>query len=322
MQDKIPKIIHQTWKTRELPEDYARYVDTVRAHHPHWEYWLWTDADNRAFIASHFSWFLPTFDGYRHHIERVDAVRYFILLHYGGLYVDMDMECLRPVDPLILSGAERELHFSLLASPTVENTIIANALMAARPGHPFFAYLTRRLPYLVERDVTFADVFDNTGPEMLTRQVKLFERVFDFKIWGLDVVCDRRLIGDPRIAEGRTIDEIRAEALLYFVHHHTNTWNVQHPPPPTPPDGYVLLLEQDIPGFDIDYVEYPPGDYSPIANATSERPEAIAFNYNGFIKAAGGRIMPCPADSEWTRAGIVPWICVKSSALEALRANS
>jgi hypothetical protein len=33
---------------------------------------------------------LKTYDGYRFPVQRVDAVRYFLLLHYGGIYLDLD----------------------------------------------------------------------------------------------------------------------------------------------------------------------------------------------------------------------------------------
>ncbi len=111
----IPRIIHQTWKDNHLPTDYKQYRQTILDLHPDWEHRLWTDADNRNLIMKTFPWFLKTYDNYKHTIERVDAVRYFILLHYGGVYIDLDMECLKPVDDLFLEG---NLHFSLLASPS------------------------------------------------------------------------------------------------------------------------------------------------------------------------------------------------------------
>lgn len=33
---------------------------------------------------------MRTYDGYRYPVQRVDAVRYFIMLHYGGIYMDLD----------------------------------------------------------------------------------------------------------------------------------------------------------------------------------------------------------------------------------------
>ncbi len=319
MSQPIPKIIHQTWKTDDLPDDYSRYRKTVRRNHPDWQHRLWTDADNRQLIQDHYPWFLTTYDGYKHNIERADAIRYFILLHHGGVYLDLDMECLKPIDPLIEEG---DLHFSLLAGPAIHNTVIGNALMAAPRGHAFFAYLTTMLPRLMKRDVTFSDVFNNTGPDMLTRQIRQCEHMFTFNIIGLDKVCDRCVLHEHPSLPGKSLDTVRAEKLLHFIHHGTNTWNIQHPAPNVPINGFVLFENHDIHGFDIDYVDYEQGDYGKIAEAALQNQKAIAFNYNGYVKGRGGLLEPRGSDDNWVRPGIIPWVCVKAEVAAELRMST
>lgn len=51
---------------------------------------LWSSAESREFLQREYSWFLPIYDSYRHPVQRVDALKYFIMRHYGGIYVDMD----------------------------------------------------------------------------------------------------------------------------------------------------------------------------------------------------------------------------------------
>jgi len=96
----ISKILHQTWKDTFIPAALVRFQRTWQLHHPDWAYLLWTDSDNRKFIQQHYPWFLRIYDAYPEHIMRVDAVRYFILYHYGGVYVDLDFECVKPLEPL------------------------------------------------------------------------------------------------------------------------------------------------------------------------------------------------------------------------------
>ena len=93
----IPNILHQTWPDENLPPDLAAMRQTWLCHHPAWESLLWTDLGGRRFIKHHYSWFLHLYDRYPREIMRVDAVRYFLLYHYGGVYADLDMECLRSV---------------------------------------------------------------------------------------------------------------------------------------------------------------------------------------------------------------------------------
>lgn len=37
-----------------------------------------------------YPWFLNTYDGYRFPVQRVDSLRYFLMLHFGGIYLDLD----------------------------------------------------------------------------------------------------------------------------------------------------------------------------------------------------------------------------------------
>ena len=99
----IPKIIHQTWETNNIPYDVYKkeWVESWKKNHPDWEYKLWTDEDRRALIKRHYLWFLKIYDSYELDIMRADAARYFILHYCGGLYADLDYECLKNIEPLI-----------------------------------------------------------------------------------------------------------------------------------------------------------------------------------------------------------------------------
>jgi mannosyltransferase OCH1-like enzyme len=89
----IPKIVHQTWKTHTVPDHWqeSHLGWKTLCDENDWTYMLWTDEDNESLIATHYSWFLDRYKAYKHNIQRADAVRYFILHKYGGLYVDLDI---------------------------------------------------------------------------------------------------------------------------------------------------------------------------------------------------------------------------------------
>lgn len=91
-------------------------------------YILWTDETSHQFIAEHYSWFLPTFEAYPYNIQRADVIRYFVLHRYGGVYMDLDMGCRRPVNPL--------LHFPVIL-PVTNPVGISNDLIFSEPNHPF-----------------------------------------------------------------------------------------------------------------------------------------------------------------------------------------
>jgi inositol phosphorylceramide mannosyltransferase catalytic subunit len=50
---------------------------------------FWTDQNGRAFLLKHYPSLVRTFDSYTHPVQRADALRYAVLHHYGGIYLDM-----------------------------------------------------------------------------------------------------------------------------------------------------------------------------------------------------------------------------------------
>ncbi|KAL2915935.1 hypothetical protein HK105_204358 [Polyrhizophydium stewartii] len=164
----VPRIIHQTWKTDDIPAKWIKARGSCRYWHnrANWTHMHWTDASARAFIAHKFPEFLPTFDSYPYPIQRVDAVRYFILYEYGGVYLDLDIGCFRSMEPL--------LKFSAVI-PKTSPIGFSNDFMMARPRHPFFKQLILALPKWNRSFLTpYATIFFSTGPMFLNLQFGLY----------------------------------------------------------------------------------------------------------------------------------------------------
>lgn len=80
----IPKIIHQSWKSEELPDRFLQWSDTWRMHHPDWEWVLWTNEDNRALVELHFPWFKKAYEDLGYEILRADTARNMYMYIFGG----------------------------------------------------------------------------------------------------------------------------------------------------------------------------------------------------------------------------------------------
>jgi len=241
----IPRIIHQTWKSADIPSVYQEYVDSVRSINPTYNYKLWTDIENREFIASYYPWFLEKFDAYRHNIERADAVRYFLLYKFGGVYIDLDMECMRPIDELLTNG---EVILSVEAGPLITQKIVSNAFMAAAPGHPFFLDIINTLASNKRPDITFQDVFEITGPNMvMSRYLSMHDR-YRFRILKLDEICPVGVMGQYPFFQGVSQDEIRQQKKLVMIHHNTESWNLQADCQGIDVPGFTLFRDMDING--------------------------------------------------------------------------
>lgn len=314
----IPRLIHQTWKTTEVPRSHGDWVESVRLNHPDYEYRLWTDDENLALVEEHFGWFSDRYRSFAHDIERADAIRYLILWRFGGIYVDLDIEFLRPMDVLIRGN---EPYFTLEAGPTTDQTVVSNALMAAEPGDPLFADLIGALGEDTAPHVTWAEVLGSTGPNWLERQLLDSAHSGRANIIGVDHICPRGVLAQNRaIPEPRDVASIRSRGDLTAIHHNTETWDVQRRPPDDVPNGYVLMTGFDIPGNDRAYVDVPDDSFEPIVRACEDDPDAVAFNFNGFVKGRGGHVAAFDAANYRSlKNGITPWVCIKQSEANELQ---
>ncbi|KAF5390711.1 hypothetical protein D9757_002687 [Collybiopsis confluens] len=164
--ERIPRILHQTWRTEILPPRWQNISQECRDMMPDYEYKLWTDDSSREFIADNYPWFLDTFNGYKYAIQRADAIRYFVLYHYGGVYLDLDIGCIRPLDPLLI--------YPVILPKTIP-VGVSNDLMFAEKRH---AFLAQTIHNLVTFDhnwiLNYPTVMFSTGPMFLSAQYGIF----------------------------------------------------------------------------------------------------------------------------------------------------
>lgn len=156
----IPKIIHQQWKTDNVPEKFMKWRNKWLEYYPEPEYqhMLWTDKNGRELIETYYSWFLPTYDGYEHNINRADAARYFILHHYGGIYADLDYE---PTSNFYDYLPQNRV--AMVESPYYWNEKTQNCLMSSPKNDPFWIDLFTVLTKNAKKE----EVLEATGPIML-----------------------------------------------------------------------------------------------------------------------------------------------------------
>lgn len=170
----IPRIIHQIW----IGDPYPPYIEKCmllwRAHHPTWRFEFWTEVELSAFdmvnrelyeTAEHYC--LPG----RLEQFRADIARYEILHEFGGVYVDADFECLRPIDDLPQDGAWLPWE--------KDGTWLSNGIIGAEPGHPFIGEIREALtPHalgMVRREGPVATA-RLSGPQFITKLWRQRER--------------------------------------------------------------------------------------------------------------------------------------------------
>ena len=138
------EFVHQSWKTATLPSRFIKWSNTWKSCFPKARYILWTDEDNLSFISMYYPWFLARYKSLPANIFRADAVRYLYLFHYGGIYTDLDNECLRPFDHLLLNST---MVFGAMsgAKNVKEGGFVQNSFMYSEARHPMWLELVHRI---------------------------------------------------------------------------------------------------------------------------------------------------------------------------------
>lgn len=94
----IPKIIHYCWLSGDpYPESIQRCIDSWKRMLPDYELVLW---DTKRFNLSFSTWVKQAFESKKYAFA-ADYIRMYALYHYGGIYLDSDVEVIKSFDDLL-----------------------------------------------------------------------------------------------------------------------------------------------------------------------------------------------------------------------------
>lgn len=175
------KIIHQVWfgtipnkiSAAKTYKNLKPYRDSWINKNPEWFYMSWNLSNCNKLIKQFYPQHLQMFKNYPYEIQRCDAIRYFILHRYGGLYADMDYYCNKPWDEVVNKYPET---LYLVQTPNNISSYkihISNSLMySAVKNHPYWnsifieMELKKDSPYYYNRHLT---IMMTTGPSIINR---------------------------------------------------------------------------------------------------------------------------------------------------------
>lgn len=108
----IPRIIHYCWLSQDpIPTQLQCYIEGWRKLLPDYEFVFWDNACLSRF--SDVPWVREAFEAHKYAFA-ADYVRFYAVFTMGGIYLDIDVELLRPFDDLLqrpyLMGEEYALH--------------------------------------------------------------------------------------------------------------------------------------------------------------------------------------------------------------------
>ncbi len=155
----IPKRIHQIWLGKKnLPKKYLKWMDSWKIHNVNWEYKLWTEENIKELKIKNSAIYSKEINpGYRS-----DIIRYFVLEKYGGIYIDTDFECLRPIPNDLLN-------YKFVSCIIFGNKpSIANGMIMSTPNHILIKNILKNIN-TENYSSEIKDIINDSGPELLTR---------------------------------------------------------------------------------------------------------------------------------------------------------
>ncbi|KAF2149347.1 glycosyltransferase family 32 protein [Myriangium duriaei CBS 260.36] len=177
-QQTIPPNIHFIWFQNEyhdhldisqIPTKGSHAPDRCREFNPDFNVRVWDAQAARALLQNYHPRFLPIYDAYPYPIQRIDAFKYFVLWHFGGVYVDMDIACRRPLNPLLAFPAWY---------PKATLSGVNNDLMASRARHPLLGLM---LDSLASRQknllIPYLTIYWSTGPQFASDMLETYHRI-------------------------------------------------------------------------------------------------------------------------------------------------
>lgn len=226
MTNHIPRIIHQIWMGPLEPPLEA--MKSWQELHPDWEYRLWNE-DNIPKLQNQ-----EAFDLSDNYPQKSDILRYEILKRFGGVYIDSDEYCLKPIDVLMSEWDETGYKLILGKEGSLDRPdLVANTVMVATPSHPFLDAMVDGID--VDRP---GEAWELTGPQYLTNmlaehkpEVHLLEAKVFYPIHHRDK--ENREI---------SLSKLKQDPEIYGVHLWTGTKRAYKPVWYKQPFSYLLYV--------------------------------------------------------------------------------
>lgn len=212
---RIPKIIHQIWisEDNQVPEELRAFQESWKRFHPDWEYCLWTKDD----ILLLELYNLDLIEKAENPAEKADILRYEILYRFGGLYVDMDQECLQPFDVL-----HYMYDFYIGIQPLDTGLVqLGIGVIGSMPKHPLLKVCIESIAQNYANENLKNILTAKTGPIHMTRIFKEMAGITGTR----DIALPAHYFYPLGSTEMVLTPDIWCNRGSLAVHHWAKTWN-------------------------------------------------------------------------------------------------
>lgn len=206
-EQKIPKVFHWIWLGSSVPEVFKLLMQTWKVRHLDWEFKLWTDAnaDQVTLVNQRF------YDATTNYGVKSDILKWELIYQFGGVYVDMDFECLQPIDEFL-----RYDFFTGLQPLDTQFVQLGAALFGAVPGHPILKHCIDT----IKDDWHLNGAPSKSGPVHFTKSI--------FKAISATGLCDIVIPAFYFYPLGCVDKKVDRESWIqqgaYAIHHWAKSW--------------------------------------------------------------------------------------------------
>jgi mannosyltransferase OCH1-like enzyme len=190
--NKIPKQVHQTFMSKNLPPDIIKIIQRNQKMCPDYQFIFYDDDACDSFIQHHFD--ETTYHAYKkinpvYGAMKADFFRYCILYKKGGVYLDIKSSINYPLNQIIhtnddcLLDIPRSVESWRKQSPTYEQWILMFS-----PQHPYLFNVIQTMVNLILQEyeptiehinvlTTKQKILHVTGPDMFSRCIRNYLKI-------------------------------------------------------------------------------------------------------------------------------------------------
>lgn len=209
---QIPKKIHYCWfGKKEIPDDYKKWMESWRRFCPDYEIIEWNENNydytknqymRQAYEAGVWG-FVP------------DYARLDIIYEHGGIYLDTDVELIRPLDDLLYEDAFAGCHF--------DGRVALGLGFGARPHMPIMKELLACYDDLKFTPITGKEERVYIQPAPIIQTIYMKNR-WNWNYTGRVSEIEGLRIYPFPILDGARVSEEERKKYSYSVHHYSGSW--------------------------------------------------------------------------------------------------
>ena len=214
----IPKIIHLCWLSGDAyPAKIAKCIASWKKFLPDYEIMLW---DTNRFDLSSSQWVREAFE-HKKYAFAADYIRFYALYHYGGVYLDSDVEVLRSFNDLLdlpyFVGAEKAQTPEAAIMGAEKECDWIKQCLDYYDGRPFVkadgCLDIRKLPEIMVEQIEKLKPLRvlSIADSQQIRQLDMQQEVLEFN----------DAFFSPKVFDSR---EVEITPYTYAIHHYQNSW--------------------------------------------------------------------------------------------------